>query len=107
MPARWICLLPFFVYALAGAIAGLVRVSDPWRFMVSSNLPASPVAWNQLEFNDSQWNVGPSGFSAGFFAYGEATSLPPLTDGAALLLRRRFVVDSLGAATWLALRIDY
>ena len=100
----------FFPFLLACALRGeeisLVRVGESWRYFCGTNEASSPVTdWRQLNFDDSTWREGPSGFSKQ--SLDEATVL---TDGApsrSFFFRRKFAVTNLPAIKWLVLRADY
>lgn len=83
----------------------LVRVGEPWRFWPGTAEPSWPVtAWRQVDFDDSAWNEGRSGFS---LSPDEATLLPRPLGYRSVYFRKRFTVGDPAAVKWLVLRIDY
>ena len=43
-----------------------ISAGDPWRFFRGQSPPSEPAeAWKDPNFDDSQWEVGPSGFGYG------------------------------------------
>ena len=47
----------------AGAQEQIVYEGDTWRYFKGTQEP--PADWNSIEFNDSAWDEGPSGFGYG------------------------------------------
>jgi hypothetical protein len=63
-------------------------------------------AWPTLEFDDSTWEWGPSGFGTIYFP--AATVIPEMLDSCpSLYLRHLFSVPQPKDLTWLILRVDY
>jgi hypothetical protein len=87
--------------------AQFVSAGDAWRFCRGQN-PASepPEAWKDPDFDDSQWQVGPSGF--GYGDNDDATILGDMQGHyVTVYIRREFLVASPAPAGRLELTIDY
>ena len=82
-----------------------IEAGDAWSFLRGTTEP--PAGWNDLEFDDSSWESGPSGF--GYNAEcAPATVLEDMRNGySSLYLRKLFRVDDPAALTGLTLSIDY
>lgn len=97
------------VFALRGDEVALVRVGDPWRYWRGTNEPSSPAsAWREVNFDDTAWSSGRSGFS--YYASGqyEATPLPGTpTNSPTIYFRRAFTIADPASIQWLTLRLDF
>ena len=61
---------------LAAQEAGLVRVSDSWRYFKGTNAPSAPAsAWRQPAFDDSTWGTATGAFVVGHRGNGDAAEL--------------------------------
>src|SRR6266566_3369864 len=106
MVFRWLALLALSGLPLAAQEAGLVRVSDSWRYFKGTNAPSAPAsAWRQPAFDDSTWGTATGAFIVG--QYYEENSL--LTDMPAhylsVFFRRKFALADPATVRWLLLRI--
>ncbi len=84
----------------------LVRRGDPWRYTIASrSLGAGAYRrdWHSVDFDDSGFAVGPSGF--GYGDGDDATVVPQ--DTTAVFIRTAFSIEDPGAVAQLVLRIDY
>ncbi len=77
---------------------------DVWRYFKGTSEP--PANWKAIDFDDSAWLLGPSGFG-----YGDGDDATVLSDmqGAytSVYIRRKFHVDDPNAIASLMLRVDY
>jgi hypothetical protein len=87
----------------------LVRVGDPWRYCAGTNEPSFPLAaWRGVDFDDTNWREGPSGFSNWpQFATLEATFWNDNGLVHSFYVRRRFSLMDPKSIKWLVLRLDY
>jgi hypothetical protein len=91
---------------LRAADHALIRPGDAWSYWKGTQPP--PAGWSAPTFDDSGWLSGPSGFSAGFETYDEATVLSDLPSNyVSVFLRRPFILTNLADVVWPVLRIDY
>jgi WD40 repeat protein len=100
---------PAAVAAAAGAAGDLIPAGESWRFHKGSSAP--PAEWAKLEFDDSGWASGKSGFGYSSSAEELASVATRLDDMAgqylSLYIRRAFDVDDPAAVTELSLRVIY
>jgi hypothetical protein len=85
----------------------LVSVGDAWRFFRGQSPPSEPAeAWRDPNFDDSQWETGPSGF--GYGDNDDATVLDDMRGSyVSVYIRKEFTVASLEHTGALELTIDY
>ena len=85
----------------------MVRVGENWRYLRGKGeASSSPTAWRQLEFDDSAWSIGPSGF--GYPNVGIATEFQDMPfNYSSLFLCKKFLLVDPEAVKWLVLRMDY
>ena len=107
-----LCLLALVAIWARGDDISLIRVGEAWRCYRGTNEPSAPVtAWRQLDFEDSSWREGQSGFSTTAYSdTAEATlwnQLPPSPLTRSFYLRRKFTIADPQAVKWLVLRLDY
>ena len=91
------CFLVLLATWARGDDISLVRVGEAWRYYRGTNEPSSPVtAWRQMDFVDSSWQEGESGFSTTAYSdTAEATlwnQLSPAPLSRSFYLRRKFTV---------------
>jgi predicted phosphodiesterase len=88
---------------------GLIRVAENWRFFKGTNEPSTPPeAWRAVDFDDSKWPIGQSGFSSVSTSPPEFTSFNDFpTAFSTLYLRKQFTVQDAESVKWLTLRVDY
>src|SRR5207247_5619844 len=99
-------LLAVFAVSAAAADTFLTRVGDRWAFLPGLGEPNTN--WNQLSFDDSNWAEGVMGFSRGYGAHSEATSLDTIaTNFISSYFRKWFVVGDTSDIQWLTLRVDF
>jgi len=85
----------------------LIGVGDEWRFFPGTIPPSDPDdAWRQVDFNDSLWEIGRSGF--GYGDGDDATVLSDMEDNyITLYIRKEFTVSALPADDIVELEVDY
>lgn len=79
----------------------LVNQGDDFKYMLPTSEPS--VDWKQLNFDDTNWSSGSSGF--GYSDGDDATFIP--TGTTSVYLRKKFTIGSLDNITSLILDIDY
>ena len=79
----------------------LVSQGDTFKYFIPSSEPNSN--WTDINFNDSSWDNGPSGFG---YADGDDSTLIP-NGTLSLYLRKNFSVSNVGEIISLILDIDY
>jgi len=72
-----------------------------WNYKVWTSEP--PTEWRNLEFDDSGWGAGPSGF--GYEDVDDATILPDAP--VSVYIRKKFTLGSLSEITGALLQMDY
>lgn len=84
----------------------LVKVGDLWRYLPGT-AAVSAQHWHDLDYDDSGWRLGPSGFIAGPY-YTEATVMTNMIGNfSSVFFRRSFQVANPESIKWLILRADY
>ncbi|MEM7261901.1 MAG: lamin tail domain-containing protein [Planctomycetota bacterium] len=85
----------------------LIRPGDEWAFWPGSSDPSGgDLEWTEIDFDDSKWATGPSGF--GYGDGDDATVIDDMQDNyPSIFVRRRFRVDDPSLIENLRLRIDY
>ncbi len=82
----------------------LIREGDPWKFFRGKSPP--PRNWTDLDLDDANWEVGPSGFG-----YGDGDDATVLNDmeGSYLSVytRKVFTVEDIEKLSTLFLRVDF
>jgi len=84
-----------------------ISPGDTWSFLRGKAAPSAPAdAWTQLDFDDSNWESGPSGFG-----YGDDDDTTVLDDMKgnyrSVYIRKRFSVDSVPDDRSLELIVNY
>jgi hypothetical protein len=87
--------------------AELIKPGDQWRFFRGITAPSTPAdAWRGIDFNDSGWELGESGF--GYGDNDDATVLSDMQDHyTAVYIRKEFTVSGLAPDAVVQLIIDY
>ena len=87
----------------------LIQIGEEWRYILTDVSPSNPPdLWRQLQFDDSHWLSGTSGFYGGFGVVREATQIFGLgLDSSTVLFRKTFHVESPESILWPILRLDY
>jgi len=92
-----------------GVSAGndFIAPGEAWRFFKGTQPPSNPAdAWKAVDFDDSSWQTGVSGF--GYGDSDDATVLNDMRNNyVSLYIRKEFSVSSLSADEVLAFEIDY
>jgi hypothetical protein len=103
-----LALLALLVSTALGDEVAMVRVGEGWRYFKGVGEPSTlERAWCGLDFDDSGWLEGRSGFTSCNYGY-EATDLPDMPQNyLSVYLRKRFRLDDPSAVKWLVLRVDY
>ena len=85
----------------------LIEVGEDWRFFRGETPPSDPPdAWKELDFPDSGWELGPSGF--GYGDGDDATELTDMEDNyVSVYIRKEFTISSPIPEGALQLIIDY
>ncbi|MBT5709047.1 MAG: hypothetical protein HOI66_22235, partial [Verrucomicrobia bacterium] len=101
--------LSIFLLALPVVSEPLIRIGEEWRYILASEPPSTPPdLWRQLQYDDSHWLSGTSGFYSGFGVVREATPIFGLgIDSSTVLFRKTFHVESPESILWPILRLDY
>lgn len=82
----------------------LIEIGEEWKYLEGYAPP--PENWNKLNFDDSDWSRGESGF--GYGDEDDATLLPEMQGRfTTLYLRKKFVVSDLSTVKTLSLNVDY
>lgn len=74
---------------------------DNWHYHSGSS-GAPPVNWNSIDFDDSSWPEGPSGFG-----YGDSDDATVVAQTLSLYIRRKFTIDDITNISATLLHIDY
>ena len=96
-----VSLLPTFCFSQIDHWESVVLPGDDWHYTVPSSQPSA--LWNQLDFDDSNWDQGMSGF--GYGDDDDATLVPENT--ISIYLRKTFEIIDLNAIEKVRLDIDY
>ena len=80
-----------------------IREGDEWRYFKGVQEPTSE--WNQSGFDDSIWQIGPSGF--GYGREGNSTNLDDMQDNyLTVYVRRDFIVNDPNAVINITLSVE-
>jgi hypothetical protein len=79
----------------------LINHGDVFKYLIPTSEPNSN--WNSLNFDDSNWSSGPSGF--GYNDGDDATIIPNGTQS--IYLRKTFTINNLAAISSFILDLDY
>ena len=93
-------LFPLFTFSQIDHWESVVLPGDYWDYLVPTSQPSTN--WNQLGFNASSWNSGPSGF--GFGDDDDATVISPTMS---VYIRKTFEITDASAVGFMLLDIDY
>ena len=77
-----------------------VYADDQWHYFVGESEPESN--WRNVEFNDSDWQVGP-----GSIGYGDGDDLTEIEATISLYIRRTFNIEDITQLTGMILHADY
>lgn len=85
----------------------LIEVGEDWRFFRGKTPPSDPPdAWKELDFTDSGWELGPSGF--GYGDGDDATELEDMEGNyVSVYIRKEFIISPPVPEGTLQLIIDY
>jgi len=78
----------------------IINWGDVWKYRLGTSEPQSH--WNQVVFDDSQWQSGPSGFG-----YGDGDDATLIPQTISLYVRKNFTISDLDNITSAQLHIDY
>lgn len=78
----------------------IIDQGDDWRYFIGSSAP--PVHWKDETFDETTWDLGPSGFG-----YGDDDDNTVIETTMSVFLRRTFNVQDTAALTELLFHIDY
>ena len=93
-------LFPLLTFSQIDHWESVVLPGDYWDYLVPTSQPSSD--WNQLGFNASSWNSGPSGFG-----YGDGDDATVLSSTMSVYLRKTFEITDASAVGYVVLDIDY
>ncbi|MFT4833441.1 MAG: hypothetical protein ACI83W_001366 [Marinoscillum sp.] len=96
-----ILLIPVSAFAQIDHWESIILSGDNWKYTTPS--AQLPTDWNTIEYDDSSWNSGPSGF--GYGDGDDATLIPNGT--VSIYLRKTFQLDDLEGLEKALLHIDY
>jgi len=84
-----------------------IKPGDEWQFFRGTEPPSSPPdAWQEIDFNDSGWETGQSGF--GYGDGDDETILDDMEDNyLAVYIRKEFTLDTVPASGQVVLEIDF
>ena len=81
-----------------------IEQGDTWRYFKGSHEP--PLDWNQVDFDDSNWPIGASGF--GYADGDDATRITDMRGNyLSLYTRNNFYIEDPGLVGMLTLEVDY
>ncbi|MHC4216752.1 MAG: hypothetical protein ACYSWP_25690, partial [Planctomycetota bacterium] len=85
----------------------LIAPGETWKFFKGTEPPGSPAdAWKDIDFDDSNWQNGPSGF--GYGDNDDATVLDDMRGNyLSVYIRKEFSASSLSSDEVVTLEIDY
>ena len=78
----------------------VINRGDAWRYRLGDN--QVPLSWNQLDFDDSDWSEGPSGFG-----YSDGDDATVVSNTVSLLARKKFFIEDHKNISRLLLHVDY
>jgi hypothetical protein len=92
---------------VGGETTEFISPGDSWSFFRGKTAPSTPAdAWKQLNFDDSTWESGPSGF--GYDDNDDATILTDMKGGyKTVYIRKAFYTDSAPDDRSMELIVDY
>ena len=94
-------LLVFLTFEATGQTV-LIEEGDEWRFFKGTEEP--PSVWNVLDFDDSSWETGPSGF--GYGDNDDATMLSDMRDNyLSIYTRKSFEIEDLSQVRLMLMEI--
>ena len=98
-----------FTIAAPASGESLVNYYSEWKYFEGRTAASIPnTVWKELDFDDSDWKTGPSGFSVGFGSYNAPTKLEGMPGGySSVFLRKRFNIKDIDWIKSLILRVDY
>lgn len=98
-----------FSIAVSTSGESLVNYYSEWKYFEGRTEASIPnTAWKEIDFDDSGWKTGPSGFSVGFGGYNAPTKLEGMPGGyTSVFLRKRFNLEETNWIKSLILRADY
>ncbi len=83
-----------------GSWKTIINKGDNWKYKIFNTEP--PANWKNSEYNDSNWNNGPSGF--GYGDNDDSTNVPSTLS---LYLRKTFTIDDINSIKDAFLHVDY
>ena len=109
MSFRWLALMPLLVILTRAQEPALIRVGETWHYFKGTNEPSVPMAaWRQVNFDDSNWSFGRSGFSYNTAGIHEATVIADTpVSYLSIYFRKTFTLTDTNAVKWLVLRASY
>lgn len=109
MPFKRLIISGLFTLAASASGESLVNYYSDWKYFEGRTEPSIPTtAWRELNFDDSGWKKGPSGFSVGFGGYNAPTVLQEMAGRySSVFLRKKFNIEDSNWIKSLILRVDY
>ena len=106
---KWLIISGLFTLSVSTNGESLVKYYSEWKYFEGKTEPSIPhTAWKKLNFDDSDWKLGPSGFSVGFGSYNAPTELQGMPgEYSSIFLRKVFDLDDIDWIKSLILRVDY
>lgn len=83
----------------------IIDWGDNWRYFVGTQEP--PANWRQINFNDNNWETGPSGFGYGDGDDATVISEIGFLDAYSVFIRHKFTVDDVNNVVAGLLHIDF
>ena len=77
-----------------------IFASDEWKFIIPDSEPLS--IWNEIDFDDSNWNS-----SQGGFGYGDGDDGTIIEPSISVFLRKKFMISELSKLSCAILNADY
>ena len=78
----------------------IINWGDTWKYFLGNSQP--PPNWKEVNFNDSNWPVGVSGFG-----YGDGDDATIIPSTMSLFIRKNFQIDSIDDISEILLHVDY
>ncbi|RPH94653.1 MAG: hypothetical protein EHM72_15470, partial [Calditrichaeota bacterium] len=78
----------------------MIGQGDPWSYRAGTSEP--PSAWRNIDYNDSAWRVGPSGFG-----YGDDDDATVIQNNLSIYVRKTFELKTTDMPTRAVLHVDY
>jgi len=98
-----------FLFVFEMQAEHLIKVGDLWRYCIADQSILKDdrnFEWTNIEYNDSAWAMGVSGFGNRY--WDDATTVGNFVGiSSCILFRKKFYIDNPDVIKWLILRLDY